>query len=74
MREELILNLKEKIDKLLNGKINKNTESEILKLQNEIKEVEKKMDRLENRMIELIDALMLLGLIKIEKNNDDKSE
>lgn len=74
MREELILNLKEEIDKLLNGKINKNTESEILKLQNEIKEVEKKMDRLENRIIELVDVLMQLDFIKIEENNDDKSE
>lgn len=74
MRKELILNLKEEVDKLLNGKINKNTESEILKLQNEIKEVEKKMDRLEDRIIELIDALMQLDFIKIEENNDDKSE
>lgn len=74
MREELILNLKEEIDKLLNGKINKNTESEILKLQNEIKEVEKKMDRLENRIIELVDVLMQLNFIKIEENNDNKSE
>lgn len=74
MREELILNLKEEIDKLLNGKINKNTESEILKLQNEIKEVEKKMDRLENRIIELVDVLMQLDFIKIEENNDNKSE
>ena len=73
MREELILNLKEEIDKLLNGKINKNTESEILKLQNEIKEVEKKMDRLENRIIELVDVLMQLNFIKIEENNDNKS-
>ena len=69
-----MLNLKEEVDKLLNGKINKNTESEILKLQNEIKEVEKKMDRLENRIIELVDALMQLGFIKIEENNNDKSE
>lgn len=74
MRKELILNLKEEVDKLLNGKINKNTESEILKLQNEIKEVEKKMDRLEDKIIELIDALMQLDFIKIEENNDDKSE
>lgn len=74
MRKELILNLKEEIDKLLNGRINKNTESEILKLQNEIKEVEKKMDRLENRIIELVDVLMQLDFIKIEENNDDKSE
>lgn len=74
MRKELILNLKEEVDKLLNGKINKNTESEILKLQSEIKEVEKKMDRLENRIIELVDALMQLDFIKIEENNDDKSE
>ena len=74
MREELILNLKEEIDKLLNGKINKNTESEILKLQNEIKEVEEKIDRLENRIIELVDVLMQLDFIKIEENNDDKSE
>jgi len=74
MREELILNLKEEIDKLLNGKINKNTESEILKLQNEIKEVEKKMDRLENRIIELVDVLMQLDFIKIKENNDNKSE
>lgn len=69
-----MLNLKEEIDKLLNGEINKNTESEILKLQNKIKEVEKKMDRLENRIIELVDALTQLGFIKIEENNDDKSE
>ncbi len=74
MRKELILNLKEEVDKLLNRKINKNTESEILKLHNEIKEVEKKMDRLENRIIELVDALIQLDFIKIEKNNDDKSE
>lgn len=74
MREELILNLKEEIDKLLNGKINKNTESEILKLQNEIKEVEKKMDRLEDRIIKLVDVLMQLNFIKIEENNDNKSE
>ena len=74
MRKELILNLKEEVDKLLNGKINKNTESEILKLQNEIKEVEKKIDRLEDRIIELVDALMQLDFIKIEENNDDKSE
>lgn len=74
MRKELILNLKEEIDKLLNGRINKNTESEILKLQNEIKEVEKKMDRLENRIIELVDVLMQLNFIKIEENNDNKSE
>jgi len=73
MRKELILNLKEEIDKLLNGKINKNTESEILKLQNEIKEVEEKMDRLENRIIELVDVLMQLNFIKIEENNDNKS-
>jgi len=74
MRKELILNLKEEIDKLLNGKINKNTESEILKLQNEIKEVEEKMDRLENRIIELVDVLMQLDFIKIKENNDNKSE
>lgn len=73
MREELILNLKQEVDKLLNEKINKNTESEILKLQNEIKEVEEKIDRLENRIIELVDVLMQLDFIKIEKNNDDKS-
>ena len=69
-----MLNLKEEVDKLLNEKINKNTESEILKLQNEIKEVKKKVDRLENRIIELIDVLMQLDFIKIKENNNDKSE